>query len=200
MNIIWVSVDGSDNTGDGTRASPYATIQHAIDNFTDGDQIRILDGTYIPTDSVIISGMSGSIFAENYSEVYIQPEKTKNHQACVAIIDAERFRVQGINIIQAADSGGNLIGMYVENVENFLAYTCSVTNFEIPSGNGYGIFAAGGGRIENCTVANIAGAGTGNFIYGIKGKGVDIIDCTVTAMSGAGNCGVEGISYEGFRD
>lgn len=199
MNIIWVSVDGNDTSGDGSRTLPYATIHRAIEDFTDGDQIRILDGTYIPTDSVIITGMSGSLFAENYGEVYIQPAQTKDHQACIAIMSADRFSVYGINIIQAADSNGNLIGMYVEDVENFLAYTCTVTNFEAPSGNVYGIFAAGGGRIENCTVANLAGAGTGNFVYGIKGKGVNIIDCTVTALSGAGTCGIKGITYEGFR-
>jgi hypothetical protein len=201
MKIIWVATTGADTTGTGAQAAPYATIERALQDFESGDQIRILDGTYIPTDSIIISGMDGSIFAENPQEVYIQPQKTKNSQACVAIMDASRFSVTGINIIQAADSGGNLIGLYVENVENFIAYTCSVSGFEVPSGDAYGIFAAGGGRIEHCQVNNIAGAGDGAAVYGIRTVGIDVIDCSVVALSGvSGRCRiVQGIDYDGLK-
>jgi hypothetical protein len=198
MKIIWVATDGSDATGTGAQETPYASIERALQDMGDGDQIRILDGTYISTDSIVISGISGSIFAENPRTVYIQPQKTKNHQACLAIIGTDRFSVTGINIIQAADSGGNLIGMYVENVENFIAYTCSVFDFEVPSGNCYGIYAAGGGRVENCEVHNFACAG--DSLYGISTLGVDVIDCSVVALSGIGRCVVTGIHYSGFND
>jgi len=198
--IIWVSKEGDDDTGTGSQALPYNTIERALDDFSEGKQIRILDGTYIPTDSIVISGVGGSIFAENPYSVYIQPLKTKKHQACIAILDADRFAITGINIIQAADSGGNLIGMYVENVENFIAYTCSVTNFDIPSGDGYGIFAAGGGRIEHCEVSNFTGSSPGNTVYGIKTKGIDVIECDVAAVSGADQTHVVGVQVDGFKE
>ena len=114
MKIIWVATTGNDSTGNGTRSSPYSSIERALQDFVSGDQIRILDGTYIPTDSIIISGMDGSLFAENPGTVYIQPEKTTLHQACVAILETERFSLYGINVLQASESTGNLIGFYVE--------------------------------------------------------------------------------------
>lgn len=197
MKIIWVSTEGSDTGGDGSQGAPYASLERALTDFTNGGQIRILDGTYIPTDSVVISGLEGSIFSETPLGAYIQPEKTRAHQACLAIIDSPRFEVVGVNILQAADTTGNLIGMYVENVENFLAYTCAISDFDVPSGTGYGIFASGDGRIEQCAVNNIRGSGT--RIYGIKGLGVDIVDCEVSQMSGAGSCDVRPIDDDGLK-
>jgi len=197
MNIIWVSTAGNDLDGDGSQGAPYASLERALGDFTNGDQIRILDGTFIPTDSIVISGLEGSIFAETPLSVYIQPEKTRAHQACVAIIDAPRFSIIGVNILQAADTTGNLIGLYVENVENFLAYTCAISDFSIPSGSGYGIFASGDGRIEECLVSNIVG--TDVSIHGIKGVGVDVIECEVTQLSGVGACQVIGIEEDGLK-
>jgi len=197
MRIIWVATTGNDISGDGTEGRPYASIDRALSDFTNGDQIRILDGTYIPTDSVIISGLEGSLFSENPLAAYIQPEKTTKHQACVAIIDSPRFSVVGVNILQAADASGNLIGLYVENVENFLAYTCSISDFEIPSGAGYGIYASGDGRIEGCIIKNISGAGAS--IHGIQGVGIDVVECEVTHLSGASGCFVTGIEENGLK-
>lgn len=196
MKIIWVATDGNDATGDGSYDTPYKTIEKGVQEFTNEDQIRLKSGTYTPTDSVVISGMSGSIFAEDRNGVFIQPEKTRNHQACLAILDAERFSVHGVNILQAADSSGNLIGMYVENVETFLCYTCDISDFTAPSGSCYGIFASGvKGRIEGCRVTNFSCAG--DYLYGIKTNGLDIIDCTVDTLSGAGDCTVIGLDAVG---
>lgn len=197
MKIIWVSTSGNDSTGNGRRNTPYASIERALQDFVSGDQIRILDGTYIPTDSIIISGMDGSIFAENPGTVYIQPAKTTLHQACVAILETERFSLYGINVLQASESTGNLIGFYVENVDTFLAYSCSVSDFEVPSGNAFGIWASGSlGRIENCYISNLACAG-GN-LCGVKTLGLSVIDTEVMTLSGAGDCEVCGIEVEGI--
>lgn len=198
MKIIWVNgTSRSDTSGTGSQQNPYATIEKAIEVFQSEDQIRIISGTYTPTDSAVISGKSGSIFAETPGGVFIQPEKTRAHQACVAILDADRFLVQGINILQASDISGNLIGLYVENTSTFLAYTCDVSDFEVPSGNGCGIYGSGAlGRIENCRVANFACAG--DIVYGIRTKGLDVIDCETTALSGAGDCEVIAIEVEGY--
>jgi len=197
MKIIWVATTGDDSTGIGTRTSPYASVERALQEFESGDQIRILEGTYISTDSVVISGKDGSIFAEDPGSVWLQPAQTRDHQACLAILDANRFSVYGINVLQASDSSGNLIGMYVENVENFLAYTCGVHDFEVPSGNAHGIFATGTlGRIEGCVVNNFACAG--GRLYGIRTIGIDVIDCDVTELSGAGDCEVVVIDGNGI--
>jgi len=125
-------------------------------------------------------------------QVYIQPEKTTEHQAGLAILDANRFSLYGINVLQAADPSGNNIGIYAEDITTFLAYTCAVSDFEIPSGAGHGIFASGLlGRVEHCRVSNlICGGGA---LYGIRTDGINVIDCDVTSLSGTGDCELWGI-------
>lgn len=188
MRIIWVDgTSGSDTSGDGSRQSPYESVDQALSVFTSGDQIRILPGTYVTTDSVVISGLDGSIFAEDPYSVYIQPLKTTRHRACVAILESERFTLQGINVLQAADRSGNLVGIYAEDVDNFLCYTCSVSDFDVPSGNGVGIFAsAENGRVERSEVSNFNCAG--QTTHGIWTKGIPIVDCGVTMVSGVNDC------------
>lgn len=197
MKIIWCSPTGSDITGTGSQTEPFASIDRALLDFVDGDQIRLLDGLFIPTDSIIISGMSGSIFSENPKASYIQPEKTSQHQACLAILDSPRFAIIGVNVLQAANHSGNLIGIYASNIDKFLCHTCAVNDFEVPSGICHGIFASGDGRIENCTVDNLACAG--DALYGIRTLGIDIIDCEVTNLSGYGDCYIKGIDGDGLN-
>ena len=182
MNIWWVSQqDGSDDTGDGSRTTPYATIEKALTVFQNTDQIRLLDGTYTPVDSVIFSGLEGSLFSENPQGSYIQPQKTDSHVACVAVLSSPRFSLIGINVLQASDIRNNLIGIYAADVENFVCMTCVVSNFEVPSGTSHGIYAAGDGRLQDCKVESFAGAGP--TVFGIRTKGVDIIDCGVVQLS-----------------
>jgi hypothetical protein len=42
----YVATDGSDATGDGSPASPWATITHAVDNAGSGDLVLVAPGTY----------------------------------------------------------------------------------------------------------------------------------------------------------
>jgi hypothetical protein len=197
VKIIWVSAEsGNDTTGNGSYETPYLTIDKALQEFVSGDQIRLMDGTYTPTDSVIFSGVEGSLFSENPLGAYIQPQKTDSHASCVAVLSSPRFSIIGVNVLQAADSTGNLIGIYAEDVENFLCLTCAVSNFEVPSGDATGVFAAGDGRVENVDVKDFAGAGS--IVYGIRTKGVDIIDCTNSNVSAVNDLCVyehDGLKY-----
>jgi hypothetical protein len=43
---FYVSVDGSDASGDGSLAEPWLTITHAVDSVADGDEIIVLPGVY----------------------------------------------------------------------------------------------------------------------------------------------------------
>ena len=44
--VYWVATDGSDTTGDGSQADPWATITHALDNVPDESLILVAPGTY----------------------------------------------------------------------------------------------------------------------------------------------------------
>jgi len=55
--IKYVATTGSDNTGDGSQGTPWATIQHAIDNVVSGDTIIVNDGKY--SEDLDINGITG---------------------------------------------------------------------------------------------------------------------------------------------
>jgi len=187
--IIWVSPDG-DDLGNGSQLYPYATIDRALQDFVDGKQIRLMDGTYTPANTVVIDGISGSIFAENPNDATIQPVLGTIDSACISIKNIDRFSITGVNIVQPSNTTGNYVGLYVDNVTNFVAYSCNVSAFDFPADSaGYGILAAGSGRIERCSAYNI----NGNEIYGIKTTGIGVIDCEVTALSGAVVRGIDTI-------
>jgi hypothetical protein len=186
VDIIWVATTGNDSTGTGSQTNPYLTIDRALTDFERHSQIRIMDGTYTPRGTILISDLEGSIFAENPQGVTVQPINVTDHGAAISIIDSNRFSIQGINIIQSATDATHLIGIYAENVENFIAYTCSVSAFESTAGTIYGILAEGTGRIENCSVTDLACSDVS--IYGIKSTGLHVIDCTVAELVGTARC------------
>ena len=43
---LWVATSGSDTTGDGSLANPWATITHAVDNAVGGDEVIVRAGIY----------------------------------------------------------------------------------------------------------------------------------------------------------
>jgi hypothetical protein len=186
MHIIYVSPTGSDITGNGSGTYPYQTIGKAISVFTDGDQIRLFEGTYTPTDSIVISGMSGSIFSEAPNVAIIKPQQTVAYPACIAILDSPRFSLTGLDVSQATDAGTNQVGIYARDVQHFVCFTCAVHDFESPSGDVCGIYASGNGRIENCSVYSLHNVSS--YLSGIcTSDNIDVVDCAVYQLSGGQN-------------
>jgi hypothetical protein len=180
MKVMCVSPNGDDTTGTGSFDLPYRTIEHAVSLFVSGDQIRLLEGIFIPTDSIIISGKEGSIFADYPGSAIIQPISATLSAACLEIVHSNRFTVQGIEIKQSQD-GGARIGILANGVENFICYTCSVDGFDVASGNTYGILGSGTGRIQNCKIYDIDSFG--DELYGIWTNNMHVIDCEVYSLS-----------------
>jgi hypothetical protein len=46
QGVYYVATDGSDTTGDGSAANPWATITHALDSIPDGSTALVRPGTY----------------------------------------------------------------------------------------------------------------------------------------------------------
>jgi hypothetical protein len=70
---IWhVAVGGSDLTGNGSEAKPFATIQYGIDSASNGDTLLVYPGVY--KENIDFKGkniMVGSLFATTNDEDYI---------------------------------------------------------------------------------------------------------------------------------
>jgi hypothetical protein len=47
LNMIYVAKNGDDGTGDGSEHAPYLTVQHAVDEATDGQVINVAPGEYV---------------------------------------------------------------------------------------------------------------------------------------------------------
>ena len=45
-NAIYISGDGNDSTGDGSKNKPYKSIKKGIDNLNDGSTIYLSEGTF----------------------------------------------------------------------------------------------------------------------------------------------------------
>ena len=73
-NTIYVSNVGSDDTGDGTEANPYASIQKAYNNIINGDTIFIFEGLY-SEELILESDVSGisnfTIIGENRNDTRV---------------------------------------------------------------------------------------------------------------------------------
>jgi len=190
--IIWVSIQGDDSIGTGSQVNPYRTIERALQDFDDGDQIRILDGVYTPADTVIIDGLTGSIFAENPGGVTIQPQHTTKYSAGIAVVNSARFTVQGIHIKQSTETASvaNTIGLYANNVQNFVMNTCTVSDFNCTS-DCMGIAVSGTGRIDHCIVEDMTV--TNSDLYGIHVDGLYVLDCIVRRFINRGGSKTIGI-------
>ncbi|MBQ6246071.1 MAG: right-handed parallel beta-helix repeat-containing protein, partial [Kiritimatiellae bacterium] len=165
--ILHVSAaNGSDATGNGTRASPYATISHAISQASAGSSIYVQGGTYeeaVANNSLDSLSLVGGFDAGWTRDLRSSPSTVKSPSrgtACI-MLGAVRF-----NTVRGFVLTGGSYGIYMTGPSSVASddRNANVNNFEqlIVTNNVTGICKEGafcGFRIVSCLVAENANDG-----------------------------------------
>ncbi len=160
-----IYVDASCPGGDGSIGNPYCSIQTAIDNAADTDEIVVAPGTYFET--IDFGGKAITLRSSDGPEV--------------TIIDATGF----FHVVQCVNDEGP------DTVLDGFTITGGNANGVGPNARGGGMFNGGSPTVYNCTfTANsaIEGGGMINFaVAGTPSSRPTIIGCTFEGnMAGVG--------------
>jgi parallel beta-helix repeat protein len=140
----WVSLAGSDQTGDGTRENPFRTIRKAVSEVAAGDTVHVLPGLYQEnleiTASLTLTGES-----EKAAEVVINGEK------------------KGV-VIRAGQVKLSLKKLTLENGEKYglelVKSHCTLEDVIIKDNAGDGVYAEENTlTVQKCQVFHNSGAG-----------------------------------------
>ena len=117
---IYVATTGSDVTGDGSQANPYATIQKAVDQSGAGDTIYVAAGTY--TGTINIEGRSDiTVIGEDRDTVIVKPSSLLNwdvggygssRKAAVRIVSSTGIDFSSITFDFDTVKGNNVVGVF----------------------------------------------------------------------------------------
>jgi hypothetical protein len=105
---VWhVATTGSDSTGDGTEANPFATIQAGIDDAVNGDTVLVAAGIY--EGGIVISNKAISLIGESREGTKInQPISSPQ----ISIVDCQAGTTRVENFIIKHGSSNNGGGIY----------------------------------------------------------------------------------------
>ena len=196
---VYVSKSGSDTDGDGSSASPFLTVQKAVNSLPKvlngfHAQIDIASGTY--DERVTIDGFMGG-------RLTLGVEGRSVTLRGVSIMSSNSVRLAISNITYSASVGGT--GLYLAYGSNVLLISALTVN--MGSSQNYGIAAEHGSVLvannvavssSNCgraavmatlgsKIALVSIAGSGNTQYALAatyGGFVTYADKTITATSG----------------
>ncbi len=160
-NAIYISGDGNDSTGDGSKNKPYKSIKKGIDNSNDGSTIYLSEGTFDGLNLTVdkrltIEGKTNKtiIDGQNSSRIFIM-----NSDAKLTLI--------GLNLINGnidADANG-FGGAIMNNGGELTLINCTVKD-SYASANGGGIFSNNGKlTIIKSNIINNSAVQYGGGIY-----------------------------------
>lgn len=103
--VFHVTVDGDDDSGDGSVAAPWATIAHGIRNISDGSTLLVGPGTY--TGRIRMDAQ----FAQG---VVVRAEPTyqarlRNDEAVITVYEGQGITISGFDISHDGPGAGALI-------------------------------------------------------------------------------------------
>ena len=169
---ICVSTTGNDETGDGTKEKPYATLSKAINEATNGQKIYVMAGTYtltpMPCTSYSQSGIYDmgkniEIFGENEKTILVfDGSKTDRRDGAVMEIENSNTIVRNLTCVYYPKSGSN----YQRSIFRWCNGTVENVFFRIcgPNSASYLYNNDGGSlRVNNCTFFHDLGSVESNY-------------------------------------
>ncbi len=178
----YVSTSGSDVSGTGSSSSPWATLQHAIDNVSDpstANIIHVATGTYTETVSINRSFKNLTISGAGAETTTIQAASTSSTASnrVFTITNGQTILLSGMTIrygkTPANENGG---GVY--NGTGALTVTnCSFIDNEAASFGG-GVYNEGTVNVSNSTFSGNSASNCGGGYADYDGVKDEITNCT----------------------
>jgi hypothetical protein len=103
---FYVATDGSDSSGNGSSASPWASITHAVDNASDGDEVVVLPGIYNGRQSL---RRQFDVPVRVRSEIPYGARLRHDNGAALIVYTGRNIVVEGFDIAHAPSNTGGLV-------------------------------------------------------------------------------------------
>jgi uncharacterized protein (TIGR02145 family) len=167
---VWhVSAEGSDETGDGSEGSPFASIQFGIDATENGDTVLVQPGTY--TESIDFGGKNivlSSLFMNDSDTSYISQTviDAGGDSSVVKFVSGEGSMaiLNGFSITggYGSDIGGTRYGggIYCDGSSPSILF-CKMYGNDAHLGGGIACFNNSNPSIEDCVISSNIGHGAG---------------------------------------
>lgn len=185
----WVSTTGSDITGSGSSASPFRTIQRAIDETVGGDTVRVRPGTYNECVTAFFVDGGGNPIPSNISILADDYETAQRNTTTI---------IDGTGVCDPLTTPGPVVTVGDDTL---------LRGFTVRGGGNSGIEAYGHVTISrNVIQGNVGSNGGGIFLY--TGFYVSTLNSTATidnnriadntASDRGGGLFVFGVGSDGF--
>ena len=208
----YVSPSGN-NANDGSLASPWLTVQHALNQLNSGDVLNLMNGTYNEKISIPISGIA---LKNHTGHSPILDGGSQSATAMISIENVSNITIDGLEIFnnvmndaQGIQVDGNCQNITIQNcVIHGIHFSSNAGEVATPTKNAQGIIVYGSDQnnaITNLNILNnqlydcrlgysegIAVNGnvdgftiSGNLVYDLTNIGIDAIGHEGTSMNAA---------------
>ncbi|GAF70974.1 unnamed protein product, partial [marine sediment metagenome] len=119
--LLYVSVDGSDETGDGSFDHPYRTIQYSIEQSNNYDTVLVLPGEYIENIHIYkqdITLSSNYMFSNDSSDIYqtVHWSQFASHGNIIFELCDDLAAVQGLTLGHTNATGAAIMCSYAHPI------------------------------------------------------------------------------------
>ncbi len=195
-----VATDGSDITGDGSEANPFATIQHGIDVAGDGDTVLVHPGVYEENINFVGKNITvGSLLVTTGDEDYILQTvidgNRNGHVVTFANGEDATARLSGFTITNgyASDTsapGNRGGGVFCLDSSPTLTHLKVSGNEAVNEGGGL-YFDRSSPIMQDVIVANnLAGTGAGGILYANASVSLENVIVAHNSARGGSGAGI----------